>query len=294
WDWGPTFPAARTGRPTTARAARPVPAAAAWRRASDPVPSAKGDPAEGAPVPRARPAGLPRPRPESRAARPVPAWEVEAAGRPRPRTVPGRAVVSSRWVARRTATHLRDGPARAPAGALRCGGSDRVSRGAPGELGRPGGGAGADAGPLAQAIDLLAHGGRQGKGLCQCRFDVRLGQLGAVGEGVVERGDHGLLELRAAERLRLPGERVEIEAPRVPVAALEVDLQDVAALLHPGQIDEEDLVEAALAQQLRRQALDAVGGGHHEHRRGLLLEPGEQRSEHARAHPRIVGTRAHP
>src|SRR5690606_16315677 len=183
-------------------------------------------------VPRARPAGLPRPRPESRAARPVPAWEVEAAGRPRPRTVPGRAVVSSRWVARRTATHLRDGPARAPAGALRCGGSDRGSRGAPGELGRPGGGAGADAGPLAQAADLLAHGGRQGNGLRQSSYNVRLGQLGAVGEGVIERGARGPPELGAAERLRLPGERDEIDAPRAPVAALEVYLQDVAAHLH--------------------------------------------------------------
>ena len=48
-----------------------------------------------------------------------------------------------------------------------------------------------------------------------------------------------------------------------------------------GQVHEERLVEAALAQQLGRQALHVVGRGDHEHVAAALLQPREERAEHA-------------
>ena len=48
-----------------------------------------------------------------------------------------------------------------------------------------------------------------------------------------------------------------------------------------GQVDEEDLVESALAHQFRRQRGDVVRGGDDEHARALLREPREERAEHA-------------
>ena len=55
-----------------------------------------------------------------------------------------------------------------------------------------------------------------------------------------------------------------------------------------GQVDEEDLVEAALAQQLRRQRLDVVGGGDQEDAALALGHPGEQRAQHAPRHAAVA------
>jgi hypothetical protein len=49
------------------------------------------------------------------------------------------------------------------------------------------------------------------------------------------------------------------------LALREVDAEDVGAHFAVRQVHEEDLVEAALAQQLRRQRGDVVGGGDEEH-----------------------------
>ena len=66
-----------------------------------------------------------------------------------------------------------------------------------------------------------------------------------------------------------------------------MDVEDLPPLRRGGQVDEEDLVEAALAEQLGRELLDPVRGGDHEHRRGLLLQPGEERAEHAGGHAAV-------
>ena len=73
---------------------------------------------------------------------------------------------------------------------------------------------------------------------------------------------------------------------------VEVDAEDLAPLGLGGQIDEEDLVEAALAQQLGRQVADVVGRGDDEHRRGLLREPGQERAEDARGGAAVAAGRA--
>jgi hypothetical protein len=83
--------------------------------------------------------------------------------------------------------------------------------------------------------------------------EVRVGELGAGVEGGVEDLHHGLLELGAAELLGPRGEPGEVEALRGAAAPGEVDAEDLLALGGVGQVDEEDLVEATLAQQLRRE-----------------------------------------
>jgi hypothetical protein len=62
----------------------------------------------------------------------------------------------------------------------------------------------------------------------------------------------------------------------------QVDRQDLLADLACGQVDEEDLVEAALPEQFGRQHVDPVGGGDDEHRITLLLHPREQRADDPR------------
>src|SRR5205823_7233619 len=80
----------------------------------------------------------------------------------------------------------------------------------------------------------------------------------------------------------------ETEVAWLAAASAKVDGEDLLALTGRGQVHEEQLVEAAFAQQLRRQVADLVRGGDNEHRLLLLLEPGEERAEDAGADPRVV------
>ena len=64
-------------------------------------------------------------------------------------------------------------------------------------------------------------------------------------------------------------------------APLEVDPEDLDPLLVERQVDEEHLVEAALADHLGGQQIDAVRGGGHEQAARLLLHPGEEEGEDA-------------
>ena len=65
----------------------------------------------------------------------------------------------------------------------------------------------------------------------------------------------------------------------VDPVALHVNGEDLFALLFVRQIDEEDLVEATLAEDLRRQQVDAIGGGGDEDVRPVLLHPGQKSGE---------------
>ena len=106
-------------------------------------------------------------------------------------------------------------------------------------------------------------------------------QRAVLVERFVEAGDHGLLDLGAREPVRGHGQGVEVELRRVAVAFGQVDAPDVGAFAGVGQVDEEDLVEAALAHQLGRQLADVVGRGDDEDRRLLLLQPGDEAAEDA-------------
>src|SRR6266851_4780564 len=103
--------------------------------------------------------------------------------------------------------------------------------------------------------------------------DVLGRELGAAREGRVERGHHGLLDFGAAEALRGCGERVQIEALGVAMAAREVDGEDLAPLVEAGQGDEEDLVEAALSHEFWWERGDLVARRDQEDRRLAPLHP---------------------
>src|SRR5262245_1490676 len=136
-------------------------------------------------------------------------------------------------------------------------------------------------GPATDVIDLLLHRLRQrydvGRGVEQ----VLVGQLAILQPDGGERRDHALLDLRTCPP---PGElleRLEVEAGGIDAAAAQVDAEDVEALLVERQVDEEHLVEAALADHLGGQQVDAVRGGADEEAARLLLHPGEEEAEHA-------------
>ena len=68
---------------------------------------------------------------------------------------------------------------------------------------------------------------------------------------------------------------------RIAAALAKMDPEDLGALRRARQVDEEELVEAPAAQQLGRDAGHVVRGRHHEDRRLLLGQPGEEGAEHA-------------
>src|SRR5690606_14598606 len=87
----------------------------------------------------------------------------------------------------------------------------------------------------------------------------------AVGQRRVHRRDNGLFDLGAGKALGGRGQRGLVEAFGRQLAPAQVQLEHVGAGVGVGQVDEEDLVEAALAQQFGRQFVHLVGGGDQEH-----------------------------
>src|SRR5688500_7777388 len=81
------------------------------------------------------------------------------------------------------------------------------------------------------------------------------------------------LDLRAGESIARRGEALQVVLRRVALLLAEVDAEDDLTLRGIRQVDEEDLVEAALAKQFGREVLDVVRGRDDEHRLLLLLEP---------------------
>src|SRR6266850_7522859 len=108
---------------------------------------------------------------------------------------------------------------------------------------------GARACPLAQRCHLVAHHDRQRLCACELVLDRFVLQFLFVGENFVERSNDRLLDLGAREAVACGGEACEIESGGVVLVALEMDAQNLFARRRVGQVDEEDLVEAPLAQQ---------------------------------------------
>lgn len=90
-------------------------------------------------------------------------------------------------------------------------------------------------------------------------------QLDPGGEGPVESSDDHPFELGPGEAVRPAHQLGEIEGRGIAPTALEMQAHDRLPFDGTGEIDEEDLVETAPPQQLRRQALDVVAGGDEEH-----------------------------
>src|SRR5262249_3332500 len=111
--------------------------------------------------------------------------------------------------------------------------------------------------------------------------EVRLGERAVLEMRGRERRDDALLDLRAGPALRELLDRLEVELIGVDATAAEVHLEDLDALVVERKVDEEDLVEAALADQLGRQEVDPVRRGADEEAARLLLHPGKEEGEDA-------------
>src|SRR6185312_1205047 len=133
---------------------------------------------------------------------------------------------------------------------------------------------------LAQGVDLLAARADERHGALELRSQpgVRERQT-PFGHQPIERRDDRLLDLGPAEALGLPRQRLEVEALWLLLAQPQMNREDLTAGRRVRQVDEEDLVEPALAQQLRRNRVDVVGGGDDEDGSLALLHPGEERAE---------------
>src|SRR4051812_11503746 len=143
-------------------------------------------------------------------------------------------------------------------------------------------------GPRAQPRNRLGAGLRERNGSARGGFDVARHEIPAGGERFVHSFDDRRLDLRAGESFGRGGKSLEIELRGVALLLAEVDLEDAFALGRIGKVDEEDLVEAALAQKLGRKILDLVRGRYDEDGLGLLLQPGEESAEHARGRSRVA------
>jgi len=83
-------------------------------------------------------------------------------------------------------------------------------------------------------------------------------------EGVIQSADDALLNLGTAEILTGRQQRRQVESVRIAVALGQVDAEDLNPLLGRRQIHVKDFVEAAFAQQFRRQLGDLICGGNNE------------------------------
>ncbi len=128
-------------------------------------------------------------------------------------------------------------------------------------------------------MELFGHGFGQGHRLAEFLEQVVGVQLDLFVERLEEGADDRLFDLGAAEVLAGVDEGIEVEGIGVAAAFGEVDAEDVAAFLGGGEVDEEDFVEASLAEQFRGQFGDIVGGGDDEDGGGFFGEPGEEGAE---------------
>src|SRR5262249_853528 len=109
---------------------------------------------------------------------------------------------------------------------------------------------GAVVGPRADVVDLLLHGFRE-------RHDIRrrVQQVVVVDFAVLEacggeRGNDTLLNFGAGPSLGEALQPFQVEGAWVDAAPLQVNPEDLDALVVERNVDEEDLVEASLADHL--------------------------------------------
>src|SRR5579875_703359 len=136
-------------------------------------------------------------------------------------------------------------------------------------------------GPAADVIDLLFHRARQwydgDRDIDQIFFRHRAFFELRFGQG----RDHALFYLGAGPTVGERRQTFQIEFIRVYAAPVEMNFEDLQALILQRHVDEEDLIKAPLADHFRRQQIDPVGGGRHEQAAGLFLHPGQEESRDA-------------
>ena len=136
-------------------------------------------------------------------------------------------------------------------------------------------------GPLAQLANVLGARDGQRHGRLELREQRRGARTAACAASARSAPAITACSISAPEKpSRRRRQRGEVEARRRPRCAGPGGSRRICSRSALGrEVDEEDLVEAPLAQQLRRQARDVVGGGDDEHVGALLLQPGQERAE---------------
>ncbi len=139
---------------------------------------------------------------------------------------------------------------------------------------------------------LLLHGLGQRYDFAHGHEEIIAARRPAGDAGRGHCRDDALLDLGPGPAFGAGHHQVQGQSRRVDAPAREVNAEDLQPLVLVRQIDEEDLVEAALADHLRGQQVDAVRGGGDEYTVGLLLHPGEEVAEDAVEHAAgiLVGT----
>src|SRR5687767_12430963 len=106
--------------------------------------------------------------------------------------------------------------------------------------------------PFPQLLDPFRHNHRKRPGRCRFAQQQLRVERRVVVERCVKRGDDGLFDLGATETARCRGEQTVVEQCGILFTFAQVDAEDFGAGFGVGEIDEEDLVEAAFAQELWR------------------------------------------
>ena len=108
-----------------------------------------------------------------------------------------------------------------------------------------------------------------------------MGELAAFVEGVVERSDDDLFEFGTAESVGEFGDCGDLEIFGVAFSLFKVNGDDLFAFGEVGEVNEEDFVEAAFAEEFGGEGGDIVGGGDDEDGFGFFLHPAEEGAEDA-------------
>ena len=154
---------------------------------------------------------------------------------------------------------------------------------------RVGGVSGAAFGPVAQALDRLAHGGSEGDRIAEDFAEVEFGGFAVGGEGLVQRLDEGGIDLGAGVQFAGTGQDDGVVADLITAILFDDDVPDGTAFVLIGQVDEPEFVPPPFAQHLRWQLADVVGSGDDEHGLGLVLQPVEHGSEYPGAGAAVGG-----
>src|SRR4051794_28241212 len=151
---------------------------------------------------------------------------------------------------------------------------------------------GAGRGPAPEIVQPLLHRARQRPRRAELAEQNLRGERGARGIRRVQAGDDRLFHLRSAEAFRGGGKPSEIEGRGILLSLPQVNLQDGAPRFGAGQIDKEDLVEAALPDELRWQLGYVVRRRDDEDVAAPLLEPRQEGAKDAPRYAAVVLTGA--
>jgi hypothetical protein len=112
-----------------------------------------------------------------------------------------------------------------------------------------------------------------------CNVEVR--RLPLLVKRAVERCDKRVLDLASRQAFAGPGKLDNIIVLWIAAILGDLNAPDGFTFRLIGQVYEEQFIEPAFAKHFRWKLRHVVSGGDDEHRRGFLLHPSDERSEHS-------------